>query len=300
MFFFWSPSNSKSPRISRTFLSILSRFNNAAVFIISNSLQISNFSSTSTNPLVVIPRVPITIGITVNFIFHWFFSSLATSMYLSLFSLSFSFTLWSAGRTKPSIRQVLFYFFRLTNTWSGHLAKIRWSICRSKSPQNLCVWFSRRDFWLCSSYLFVWSNLSFLHNSQWFTFLPVLSSLITLFVLVSCIRLECEWSFCLCNCIIYTCCFVRSCLFLLWNSHFGVVLCCYQKIISFHFSFSFLSHVQVFSWFISLVDRLKCPYSYFSPCFLFSGYFCFVDAGVVCIIFSGRNLSSSTLLYVVF
>ena len=43
--------------------------------------------------------------------FHSFFSSLSRSWYLSLFSLSFSFTLWSAGTAKSTIRQVLFIFF---------------------------------------------------------------------------------------------------------------------------------------------------------------------------------------------
>ena len=38
-----------------------------------------------------------------------FFGSLARSKYLTLFSLSFSFTLWSAGTAKSAIRQVLFF-----------------------------------------------------------------------------------------------------------------------------------------------------------------------------------------------
>ena len=50
------------------------------------------------------------IDITVAFMFHSFFSSLARSNYLSLFSFSLIFTLWPAGTTNPSIRQVLFFF----------------------------------------------------------------------------------------------------------------------------------------------------------------------------------------------
>ena len=45
---------------------------------------ISKFSSPFINPLGI---VPITIGITVTFMFHSFFSSLARSIYLSLFLL---------------------------------------------------------------------------------------------------------------------------------------------------------------------------------------------------------------------
>ena len=41
--------------------------------------------------------------------FHSFFSSLARSKYLSPFSFSFIFTLWSAGTAKSTIRRVLFF-----------------------------------------------------------------------------------------------------------------------------------------------------------------------------------------------
>ena len=58
-----------------------------------------------------VPSAPITIDITVTFMLHSFFSSLAKSKYLSLFSLSFSFTLWLAGTAKSAIRQFLFFFF---------------------------------------------------------------------------------------------------------------------------------------------------------------------------------------------
>ena len=45
---------------------------------------------------MTVPRAPIIIGINVTFMFHSFFNSLARSRYLSFFSLSFNFTLWSA------------------------------------------------------------------------------------------------------------------------------------------------------------------------------------------------------------
>ena len=53
---------------------------------------ISNSSSAFINLLVTVPSAPITIGITITFMFDSFFSSLARSTYLSFFSLSFSFT----------------------------------------------------------------------------------------------------------------------------------------------------------------------------------------------------------------
>ena len=81
--------------------------------------------------------------------------------------ISFSFILWLAGMAKSTFWRVLFFF---TITWSGCLAKIRWSVCISKSQRILCVSFSRMDSRLCIYHLFVWSNLNFLHNSQWITF----------------------------------------------------------------------------------------------------------------------------------
>ena len=90
MVFLWSLSDSKSPQVSRTLLSIL---NNAVVWIVSTSLLISKSSSPFTNPLVTVPRAPITIGVTIIFMFHSFFNSQARLRYLSFFLLYFNFTL---------------------------------------------------------------------------------------------------------------------------------------------------------------------------------------------------------------
>ena len=57
------------------------------------------------------------------------------------------------------------WFSFLTLTMPGRLAKIRWSVCISKSLRSSCVSFSRIDFALCIYHLFVWSNFNFLHNS---------------------------------------------------------------------------------------------------------------------------------------
>ena len=59
------------------------------------------------SPLVTVPKAPITIGTIVIFMFHsFFFNSLARSRYLSFFSHSLSFMLWSAGTAKSSILQI--------------------------------------------------------------------------------------------------------------------------------------------------------------------------------------------------
>ena len=79
------------------------------------------------------------------------------------------------GRQRPLFSRFSFLF--LTITRSGHLAEVRWSICISKSQTSLCISFSRINLGLCIYHLFVWSNLNFLHNSQWITF-PTLSYLV--------------------------------------------------------------------------------------------------------------------------
>ena len=65
------------------------------------SLHLSSYfqgSSPSTNPLEIVPSAPFTISITATFILRCFvfFSSFVRSIYLSLFSFSFNFSLWSA------------------------------------------------------------------------------------------------------------------------------------------------------------------------------------------------------------
>ena len=62
-----------------------------------------------TNSLVTVPRAPITIRITITFMFHCFFNSLARSMYLSFFWLSFNSILWSTGTAESTILQILFF-----------------------------------------------------------------------------------------------------------------------------------------------------------------------------------------------
>ena len=69
--------------------------------------------SKSSRTLVTIPSAPITTGINVTFMSLCVFCSLVRSTYLSLFSLSFNFTLWSTETIKSTIRQVLFIWLSL-------------------------------------------------------------------------------------------------------------------------------------------------------------------------------------------
>ena len=164
MDFHWCLSDSMSPQVSRTGLSILAVLSNAVVWIV------------STRPLTSKPsrpfNAPITIGTIVTFMFYSFFNSLARSRYLSFFSLSFRFILWSAGTAKSTILQIPFFYWLLWGLvfWAGL------GVIMLKSHRSLCESFSRTGAGLCIYHLFVWSNWKFLHISQWIT-LPTQSCL---------------------------------------------------------------------------------------------------------------------------
>ena len=63
--FHWSLTDSKSPQVSRTFLSILADLSNAVVCMVLICPLISNFSSLLSNPLGIVPGATIAIGITI-------------------------------------------------------------------------------------------------------------------------------------------------------------------------------------------------------------------------------------------
>ena len=66
MVFHWSLSDSKSPQVSRTLLSILAVLNDAVVWMVSARPPTYTSSSPFSNPLVTVPNAPITIGIIVT------------------------------------------------------------------------------------------------------------------------------------------------------------------------------------------------------------------------------------------
>ena len=88
MVFHWSLSD-KSPLVLRTLPSIRADLSKTVVCIVSAHPIISKPSSPFTNPLVTVPKAPITISIIVNFVSYSFFNPLARSRYVSFFSLSF-------------------------------------------------------------------------------------------------------------------------------------------------------------------------------------------------------------------
>ena len=125
MVFHWSLSDSKSPQVSRTRLRILAVLSNAVIWIVSTRPPTPKSSRPFNNPLVIVPKAPITIDTIVAFMFHSFFNSFARSRYLSFFSHSFRFILWCAGTAKSTILQILFFFFLSIIIRPGPLAGIR-------------------------------------------------------------------------------------------------------------------------------------------------------------------------------
>ena len=73
MVFHWSLSDSKSPQVFMTLLSVLIILNNAVVWIVSTHPPTSKSSSPLNSPLLTLPNAPIMIGIIVTFMFHSFF-----------------------------------------------------------------------------------------------------------------------------------------------------------------------------------------------------------------------------------
>ena len=173
MVFHSSLSDSKSPQVSRTLFSIVAVLNNAVVWMVSTRPPISKSSSPFSNPLVTVPK-PITIGIIVTCMFHSFFQFPSKVQVLILLFTFFQF--YSVVIRDSKVDYFASSLFLLIIIKSGRLTGIRWSVCMLKSHRSLCVAFSRTGAGLCIYHLLVWSNLNFLHISQWIT-LPTQSCL---------------------------------------------------------------------------------------------------------------------------
>ena len=271
MVFHWSLSDSKSPQVSRTLLSILAILNNAVVWMVSPHPPTFKSSSPFNNPLVIVPKAPITIGTIITFMFHSFFNFLARSRYLSLLSHSFSFILWSAGTAKSTIFQILF-FFSLLIIRSGLLAESGWSVCKSKCHCSLFVSFSRTDARLCIYHLFVWSNFNFLHISQWIT-LPTPSCLAVYFFcanllhsLIMWLIISSLWPHSL-HLLFFL---VLSILALIWLVLMALFWAAIRRDSASLLKFSFFSPLHVLSREMLFISRLKRPRS------CFSSHFCFL------------------------
>ena len=88
MVFHWNLSDSKSPQVSKTLLSILADIN-VVVWIDSTGPLTSKSSCLFSNPLITVLNAPITSGFIVIFMFLSISSTQIKSRYLSFFPLSF-------------------------------------------------------------------------------------------------------------------------------------------------------------------------------------------------------------------
>ena len=162
---YFSLSDSKSPQVSRTLLSILANLSNAVVWMVSIRLLISDSTRPFSRLLKTVSNALDKISISLTFLFLCFFCSLVRSNYLFILSLSFIFTMQSAGIAKSRRRQIVFFFYQftflLTNTKSGLHVRIRWSVYISKSQRISWVSFSPTNSRLCEHYLVV---LLHIHN----------------------------------------------------------------------------------------------------------------------------------------
>ena len=104
------------PHVSRILISILADLNNDVVWKVSARSLISNSSRPFVQHLEIVPSTPITLDITVTFMFHSFFGSQARSTYYLVFRLFlflFSFC-GQPGRQSPLFAKCFFPFFFFT------------------------------------------------------------------------------------------------------------------------------------------------------------------------------------------
>ena len=124
MAFQWRLSDSKSPQVSRALLCILAVLNNPVVWMISTCPPTSKSFSPFNNPLVTVPKAPITICIIVTFMLHSFSNPLqGRRTYHSFHFLSVLFT-GLLGQQSPQFCKFTFFFVNYYKVWSPGRDKV--------------------------------------------------------------------------------------------------------------------------------------------------------------------------------
>ena len=174
---------------------------------------------------------------------------------------------------------------------SGFVVEMRWFVCMSKSHRSLRASFSSTGTGLCLYHLLVWSNLNFLHISQWIT-LPMQSCLALYYLcanlLHSLIMLLIVSSLSL-HSLHLLFCWVLSILALLWLVLMALFCTAIRKDSVSLLRLPFLSQVQVFSREMLFISRLKTAMDLFFSHFYF----------LVIVILSSVVLSVSLLMAVI-
>ena len=133
--------------------------------MVSTYLPISHSSSFLSKPLRTVPITPITIGITVTLMFNSFLSYLVRSKYLSIFSFSLIFTLWSTGTIRLVIFLFSFFFFFVNylQIWSSGWDQV---ICLFyKIPENLMHLIFQDGLFYYPHYYYYFTHYRVFHSS---------------------------------------------------------------------------------------------------------------------------------------
>ena len=239
------------------------------------------------NPLVTVPKAPITIGTIVTFMFHSFFQfSSKFEVLILLFTFFRFYSAVSQNSKVHNFANSLFFFYGFL------LGLVIWPrlgdpfVCQC--PIGVYVSFSRTAVGLWTYHLFVWSNLNFLHISQWIT-LPTHSCLVSYSFRADFLHSFIMWVIVLSrsphNLHLLFCC-VLSILALMWLVLMALFCAAIRKGSVSLSKFPFLSHVQVFWCEILFISRLKRPELFFFQ-FLFPIYCNSVVHHVVSIVSDG-------------
>ena len=120
----------QSPQVPRTLLSILVVLNNVVVWKVSTRSPTSKSSSPFNNPLVTVPKAPITIGIIITFRIYSCFQFPSKVETLILFFPFLQF--YSVVSRDSKVDNFASSLFSVDYIRSGFLAEIRWSFFMSK------------------------------------------------------------------------------------------------------------------------------------------------------------------------
>ena len=115
-----------------------------------HSSALSKSSSPFSNPLVTVPKAPITIGINCHLhVTQLFQFSRKVEVFILLFIFFQFYSVVSWNSKVDNFANSLFFLLLLIIIRSGILAEIRWSVCMSKSHRSLCVYYYYYYFTPC-------------------------------------------------------------------------------------------------------------------------------------------------------